>query len=220
MAQKIGNKFFNTTGMEESKKILQALAMMSATEAGADWVGGTRSDDRASRQVSNAEIIDFLAEGNTRDKRGPQKRDIRPNEAEGQKAVEIYADELVTQLNRVGMVARGSVKTVEQQARAGIVGGLRKAIKFIVKLMAKRVETGTTNTGARAKEVTGSLDEDIAFSGSGGGYAGWRYRKFGISESVVFIASGQLLHALEKGKIKIRFNSAGLGKVARIFKNG
>jgi hypothetical protein len=209
MPSRTGTKgVFSVTGLEGMKAITQSLAMMEATKAGADWDGGMRQGDGDGPIVSNARIMKYLADGNSRSTENRKTRDIRPNEEDGRKAVQLFSDDLVRHLQRVGRVVNGNPITIEKQATAGIIGGLRKAAKYIAKVMYERVEKGVDNKGH--KENVGKE------------YAKQRNRKWGIADDtgIVLKASLQLANALQRGKIKIRFDKSGLGKAARIFKRG
>lgn len=200
MAKRIGNKYFNAQGLEGMQGITQALAMMEATEAGADWDGGLRTSSDGSGPIqSNARILKYLADGG---------RDIRPDDSDGNKAVKLYVNQLTKRLQQIGNMGKSGPLTAEKQITAGITAGLRDAAKFIAKTMYERVKAGVDNTGTK-KDVTPE-------------YAAQRHRKHGIANSVgiVFTATLQLANALQRGRIKIRFNKAGLNRAVRIFKRG
>jgi len=199
MASKIGNKYFNAQGLDGAENITKALAMMEATEAGADWDGGDRTD-----KYSNAQIVDFLADGG---------RDITPTKEDGNQAVKLYSNQLVKHLNRVGQMGKTGVITVEKQVTSGITAGLRDAAKYIAKVMYDRVKAGKDNMGVKTP-VTKE-------------YARQRFLKHGIADNVniVFHATLQLANSLRTGqdgtgKIKVRFNKAGIGRAAKIFRKG
>lgn len=193
MASKTG---LDVQGLAGATAIAGLMEAVQATEAGADWVGGDREEG-----YSNAQVVQWLADGG---------RDIRANETEQAHAANLLANELVKQMNEVGRTvtnkAGASIKiTAEKQARAGIVGGLRKAAKYIAAQMYGRIQSGQDNTGKRTEL---KIDEKLGYSP----YARQRKRKHRVNESVLFIASRQLGEAAQKGIIKIRFNSKGLAK--------
>jgi hypothetical protein len=221
---------FDARGLADAQLITMALKAMTAAEAGADWTSDERTPYPGKKKTpTNKEIIEYLAEPN----HGPS-RDIRITDSDGDELNRIVANEMTEALIKVGntgmtkrrvTVAGGKTKlvddkaftvTAEKQARAGITGGLRKAAIRAADIQYDRVKNMKTNDGSAAAKVSGSLDVDSAFGG-GGGYAGWRYRTFGVNEDVVYFASGQLARALQtsslKGKIKIRYNAGKTGKV-------
>jgi hypothetical protein len=196
MAKQIGNKYFNAKGLDGMQGITQALAMMEATEAGADWDGGTRTDPNGN---SNQDIIEYLAAGG---------RDITPNEKDGNKAVELYANQVTKHLNLIGKTGVNTPELTKKKILSGITAGLRDAAKFIASVMYKRVKSGVDNEGNR-KPVTKA-------------YAKQRNRKHGIADNrnIIFTATLQLANALQTKNIKVRINKSGLGRAMKIFNKG
>jgi hypothetical protein len=185
---------FKAEGMQAALNTTKMTSIFEIVEAGADFLDTPRSDS----EHSNSDIVDFLAEGNSRSD-NPKKRDIRATEEDSQKAAEMLADELVRQLNRAPR-GESSPDVLMKKAKQGLAGGLRKGALHIAGVMLDRVKTGTTNDGSPAEEVSGP-------------YGRWRQVKYGVNPSSVFVASGQLGNALLQKRIKIRFNT---GKMSRV----
>ena len=197
---------FEAKGLDGAQAIVTTLQAMAATKAGADWVVDPRRPDGSGSQPSNAELLEFLANP----KHGP-KRDIRINDSDGDELNKIIADELVKQLNRVGQVVAPSggsamVVQADKQARAGIVGGLRKAAKRAAAIMYERIKNMRTNTGGALQPPTNEAS------------AARRKKLHGVNESVALIATRQLVEALQKGNIKVRFDSSGLSSALKIIR--
>ena len=196
----------NVQGLDGARAITGLLGAITATKAGADWVGGLReSEDGSGPIMSNARVLKYLADGG---------RDIRatPGTSEGDKdqqdAAEALSGEIVKQLNLVGKTFTNTrtnktrVLTDERQLRAGLSDGLKKAAKLIARRMYDRLKARRTNDGGQAKEVTEA-------------YARQRKSKHGVAENVVFIATRQLAEALQKGKVKIRIDTGGIGRALK-----
>ena len=122
-------------------------------------------------------------------------RDISATKDDQQKAADLLAEEIVRQMNRVKNSPKAIHEANMRQAKAGIVGGLRKAAKHIAAEMYSRVKSSA------GKAVTKE-------------YARARHLKFGVADDVnlVFTASRQLGEALQKGTIKIRIDTAAIGR--------
>ncbi len=178
-------------GLEEAEVIARMLEILSKSNSGGEWYSDARQNPK---DPSNKQIIEYLAE---------QGRDIRANIQEQEDAAQLFANEIVRQMSRVGRVTKNKVKiTAEQQAKAGIIGGIRKAMKYIAGSMSERVKSGTTNDESKAKAVTEK-------------YAKQRKRKYGVAESVVYIATRQLATALLEGKIKIFYKNKKSAKALK-----
>ena len=194
---------FSSQGLDSAMLITGILQALEATQAGADWDGGER-DYKGNRKApskipSNAEVVEQLSKGG---------RDLGPSPADQQKAAELLSDELVKKLNRAGTTVTSTKKgtitlTAERMAEDGLTGGLRKAAKHIAAQMYDRLQKGVDINGGR-KPVTEA-------------YARSRHLEYGVADStsLIFIASRQLGEALQTGKIKIRFNSSGLGQALK-----
>lgn len=172
-------------GVEGAKRIMDLV--LASSKVGAAWVSDPRNDG-----ITNKEVIKHLAEGNRKASESI-KRDIRPTKEDSEKAAQIFVKELAKKMQIAGRkTSAGSPVSREKAAKQGIVIAMKKAAKYTAKVMYDRVKKQQDNTGAKAHPV-------------GEKYAKQRLRKFGVSESVVFVASNQLANALQKGKVKIDF---------------
>jgi len=191
---------FTAKGLEGAQAVTQMLAILAAAEAGADWLTDPRSDSKN----SNAEIVQFLANGNTRGSR-QAKRDIRTTSEENTKMAEIFMDEFVRQLNMVKHTQSTAAARIESRAKAATIGGLRKAALFRARIMLDHIKNRTVAGGGGAEPVTEA-------------YGKQRERKYGVSPKSVYVASGQLATAAMTKRIKFRFNTGKIGAVLKAVK--
>jgi hypothetical protein len=177
------NDAASVKGLNDAMTVAEMLNILDRANSGAEWTAAPRINPK---DPSNEQIIEYLAKGG---------RDIRANYKDMTEAAELFADEIVRHMNRVNHVTKAGVKiTADKQAKAGIVGGMRKAMKSIAKAMSGRVKAQKTSSGTQAPNVTEK-------------YAKARKKKWGVNENVVYIATRQLATALLKGTIKIYYKN-------------
>lgn len=185
----------NVKGVNGAQRIMELI--MASTEMGAAWVSNPRND-----KVTNREVIKHLAEGN-RNAKETIKRDIRPNQEDIKKAAEIFVDQIAKKMRIAGKNdSAGNPVSREKAAKQGAVSAMRKSMKHTAKVMYNRVKRMKTNDGSKAHPV-------------GQKYAQQRNRKYGVANSVVFVASSQLANALQKGKIEINFKRANMSRLLK-----
>jgi hypothetical protein len=190
------------TGLEGAKAVTQMVAILAAGEAGADYVDTPRTGEH-----TNAEIIEFLAEGNSRSS-NPKKRPIYLDDSELQKQAEMFSDEFVRHLNQIKDLQVAPQELVQRKAKAGTIAALRKAALYQASVWARNLKRGTVTGGAAAEKVSDA-------------YAAYRQKRYGVNPGVVFIASRQLGNAIladAKGRIKYRFNTGRVGNVLKAFR--
>jgi hypothetical protein len=201
-------------GLTGAQLITRELAVFAGSNIDA-WLEApsSRKPNRGEKSApSFLELIDYLAGEDGRGNRdifGERKeRDIRPRDQEAQKAAEIFTDELIKQLRRAGETVDVGTKaapqqvtlTAQKQARRGMDKGMKDALKFIQQFMVDNVKGMKTNTGAPADKVSDR-------------YAGRRNTLYGVSESVVYVASGQLAEALMNAKPIVKTNMANIQRL-------
>jgi hypothetical protein len=169
---------FEAQGLAGAAAVTRMLGMLTAAKGHGQLDVGERTDTKH----SNAEIMDFLAEGG---------RDIRPstNKPEIQKSAEAFTNEYVRQMNLAKNTVKASEVAAKKAFRVGMLTGLKKAMQEHVRGLKERLKTGRDNYGAR-KPVTEE-------------YAKARKSKYGWAEDVIFIATKQLGEAILHGKIKV-----------------
>jgi hypothetical protein len=174
------------TGLADLQDFIESVAIAGATNAYAEWTSKPRTDSR----LGNGDLIDYLADGG---------RDIRPDDKDATDATNVYATEVLRQIDRntknelynakhASAIAAGTkkarnIKELSELTKAGIVGGLRKAIGLLANRMAERA--------ANQKNTNRSMMRRVSEA-----YAKRRKKDHGVSENIVYTASGQLGDAL------------------------
>jgi hypothetical protein len=188
-------------GLDGATSIALMLDVLTTANAGADWVSEPRKPYRwssAKNTPTNKELIRYLAGVDAFGRPDPlhkgPRRDIRPTDKDRQRSAELFSNELVKQMRKVGLIANGKAITVERSAKAGIVGGLRKAAKHLAKAQYENLKSGN-------------------FTAPEEQWANKRNAEWGVAKSVSLIASRQLSEALQEGKIKINYKTRNLGKI-------
>jgi len=195
MATKTG-----VVGLEGAIEMSRMLALLESIGGNASFIDTPRNAiGGESRVPSNADIIDYLAEGNSRSA-SPKRRDIRPSKLEVESIAKTFTADLSHILRISGkMKVKSTPDIINRKAKATIAKALEKAAKSVAKVMYDHVKSGTVQGGGKADAV-------------GDTYATWRQGKFGVSDNAVFIASRQLGEALQKGLVKVQFNNSKLLK--------
>lgn len=89
----------SVSGMERSQKILRMLEQMAQAKLAVEL----RDKQREDAESTNVEVFNHLAEGNTRDRRGPQKRDfISPTPELNSEMDKIMLKRLESEVHRYG----------------------------------------------------------------------------------------------------------------------
>lgn len=198
-------KGFTAKGLAGAQAMLLDIERMVGVKGGAAlyFPGGARKANKGQKKApSYEELIAYLAgedgKGNvTQPER--QRRDIRPNSKEVKEMGEKIMGKVATHLKRVGRTVtdRRTGKQIKlrkkKQSLAGMVAGLRAGMLFSKRKMTARLKSYKDNTGAY-KKVTEK-------------YAAQRKRDYGVDESVVFFASGQLNTAMLGAQVKVDLKS-------------
>jgi hypothetical protein len=199
-------------GLEEAANVARAVEVLGAIEGNATFFHDVRTpyEGRSADQTpSNAQIIDFLAEGNSRSA-SPTKRDIRPESAEVDK-LSVQFLEGITK----GLRALGRRQTRKTKA------GKRRAL-----LNREQVDKKIKAIFVRELKKTGKGYAELMFNNAAFGYskydpvtekyAQWRVKRFGVSKNARFVASRQLLTALQEGRVKVEIKEKGIKKALKI----
>jgi hypothetical protein len=179
-------------GLAGANAMLRDISKMVGVDGGAAlyYPQERRSNKHQKKAPSFEQLLGYLAEDG---------RDIRPNDEDVKKMGEIIVEHIGKHLRRVGRTVddpRTGKKIrirKEKQSLAGFVGGTRAAMMFARKRMLQRIKTGSTNRG-KAATVTPN-------------YARQRLRDYGVNESVVYVASGQLANAMSGAQVKVNIKS-------------
>ncbi len=183
-------------GMAGAQAILRELAAILDVDISGQYLADSPRHPtfKASKVPTHAEVLDHLAKGNNKSN-NRKRRSLYSTEEDNNKAAIIVRDDIARHLQRTGRTTPDGkpVTTDKKQALAGGVAGVKKATEYLAAQMLKRLEAGSTTSGASAEKVTEQ-------------YAKSRNKEYGVNESVVYVASGQLANALASGKIKISIN--------------
>lgn len=189
----MANEGMSVKGLAGAQAMLQDLEKITGVEGGAAlfYPGGERRPNIGQKTAPTyEELLGYLAEGG---------RDIRPNEEDVNKMAELAMQKVSKQLAKVGREYKdkktGETKVVrkEKQSLAGFVSGLNASMMEARKIMADRIKSGKTSSGT-AEKVTEA-------------YAKRRNTLYGVNESVVYVASGQLSNAMLGAKAKVDIKS-------------
>ena len=95
-----------------------------------------------------------------------------------------------------------TVLTEEKQVRAGLAGGMKPALTTLSRGMLANLRSMRTRDGGQAARV-------------GEKYAKARRLKYGVDESVVYVASGELGGAVQNGRTRIRWGKYDPSQINR-----